>query len=54
MKKIVNAVKWFFSNPTCVFCLGMAIGLLATTLEVIREIRIISIIRILPVCFGKG
>jgi formylglycine-generating enzyme required for sulfatase activity len=36
MKKIVNAVKWFFSNPTCVFCLGMAIVLLATTLEVIR------------------
>ena len=36
MKKIVNAIKWFFSNPTCVFCLGMAITLLATTLEVAR------------------
>ena len=36
MKKIINAIKWFFSNPTCVFCLGMAIVLLATTLEVVR------------------
>ncbi len=36
MKKIVNAIKWFFSNPTCVFLLGMAITLLATTLEVVR------------------
>ena len=36
MKKIINAIKWFFSNPTCVFWLGMAIVLLATTLEVVR------------------
>lgn len=36
MKKVVNALKWFFSNPTCVFCLGLAIALLATTLEVVR------------------
>lgn len=36
MKKIVNAIKWFFSNPTCVFWLGMAVTLLATTLEVVR------------------
>ncbi len=36
MKKIANALKWFFSNPTCVFCLGLAIALLATTLEVVR------------------
>ncbi len=36
MKKIVNALKWFFSNPTCVFFFGLAIVLLATTLEVVR------------------
>ena len=36
MKKIANALKWFFSNPTCVFLLGLAIVLLATTLEVVR------------------
>ena len=36
MKKVVNALKWFFSNPTCVFCLGLAVVLLATTLEVVR------------------
>ena len=36
MKKITNALKWFFSNPTCVFLLGLAIVLLATTLEVVR------------------
>ncbi len=36
MKKIINGVKWFFSNPTCVFFLGLAIVLLATTLEVVR------------------
>lgn len=36
MKKVVNALKWFFSNPTCVFLLGLAIVLLATTLEVVR------------------
>ena len=36
MKRIVRAVKWFFSNPTCVFFLGLAIVLLATSLEVFR------------------
>jgi len=36
MKKIIHALKWFFSNPTCVFFLGLAIVLLATTLEVVR------------------
>ena len=36
MKKVVNAFKWFFSNPTCVFFLGLAVVLLATTLEVAR------------------
>ena len=36
MKKVVNGVKWFFSNPTCVFCLGMVIALIATTVEVVR------------------
>ncbi len=35
-KKIVNGIKWFFSNPTCVFCLGLLIVLLATSLEVFR------------------
>ena len=36
MKTIVKWVKWFFSNPTCVFLLGLAVVLLATTLEVVR------------------
>ncbi len=36
MSKIINAIKWFFSNPRCVFWLGMAITLLATVLEVAR------------------
>ena len=36
MKKIANGIKWFFSNPTCVFCLGLLIVLLATSLEVFR------------------
>ena len=36
MKKVINAFKWFFSNPTCVFFLGLAVVLLATTLEVAR------------------
>ena len=36
MKKVVAGLKWFFSNPTCVFCLGLAITLLATSLEVFR------------------
>ena len=36
MNKIINAIKWFFSNPRCVFWLGMAITLLATVLEVAR------------------
>ena len=36
MKKVTNALRWFFSNPTCVFLLGLAIVLLATTLEVVR------------------
>ena len=36
MKKIIQGVRWFFSNPTCVFLLGLAVVLLATTLEVVR------------------
>lgn len=36
MKKVANALKWFFSNPTCVFVLGLVIVVLATTLEVVR------------------
>ncbi len=37
MKRVINAIKWFFSNPRCVFWLGMAITLLATFLEMIRS-----------------
>lgn len=36
MKKIVGAVKWFFSNSTCVFVLGLVVALLATWIEVMR------------------
>ena len=36
MKKVKAALVWFFSNPTCVFWLGLAVVLLATTLEVVR------------------
>lgn len=36
MKKIVNAIQRFFSNPTCVFCLGLIIVLIATSVEVFR------------------
>ena len=36
MKKILQTIKWFFSNPACVFWLGMVIVLVATTLEVVR------------------
>ena len=36
VKKVVNALRWFFSNPTCMFFLGLAVVLLATTLEVAR------------------
>ena len=36
LKRIKSGVVWFFSNPTCVFWLGMAIVLLATSLEVFR------------------
>ncbi len=36
MKKIVASIKWFFSNPTCVFWLGFVIVLVATSLEVFR------------------
>lgn len=36
MRKIVNAIKWFFSNPACVYVLGLVIVLLATSLEVFR------------------
>ena len=32
MKRIVDAVKWFFSNPTCVFVLGLVVVLLATSM----------------------
>ena len=36
MKRILDAVKGFFCNPKCVFFLGLAVVLVATTLEVMR------------------
>ena len=36
MKKVLNAVKWFFLAPRCLFWLGMTVTLLATTIEVVR------------------
>lgn len=36
MKKTVNAIKTFFTNPTYVFVLGLLVALLATTIEVVR------------------
>ena len=36
MHSILKGIKWFFSNKWCVFFLGLAIVLLATTLEVVR------------------
>lgn len=32
----IERLRRFFSNPKCIFCLGMAVTLLATTLEVVR------------------
>ena len=36
MRRILDALKWFFTNPTCVFCLGLAVVLTATTIELLR------------------
>ena len=36
IKKVLQAVKWFFLNPRCLFWLGMTITFLATTIEVVR------------------
>ena len=36
MKRALQALKRFFSNPTCVFCLGLAVVLTATTIETLR------------------
>lgn len=36
MKSFVEAIKGFLSNPKCVFFLGLAVVLFATTLEVLR------------------
>ncbi|MBR1767728.1 MAG: SUMF1/EgtB/PvdO family nonheme iron enzyme [Prevotella sp.] len=36
MRRILDALKWFFTNPTCVFCLGLAVVLTATTIEILR------------------
>ena len=36
MKKVLDAVKWFFLDGRCLFWLGMTITLLATTIEVVR------------------
>ena len=37
MKKIIDAIKWFFTNPTCVFCLGVVVTIVATLLEMNRS-----------------
>ena len=36
MRRILDALKWFFTNPTCVFCLGLVVVLTATTIELLR------------------
>ena len=36
MKNVINSIKWFFTNPKCLFFLGLAISLTATTIEVVR------------------
>ena len=36
MKKIINSIEWFFTNPKCLFFLGLIISLTATTIEVVR------------------
>lgn len=36
MKSMIEAMKRFFGNPKCVFFLGLAVVLVATTLEVMR------------------
>ena len=36
MKKIINSIEWFFTNPRCLFFLGLIISLTATTIEVVR------------------
>lgn len=37
MKKILTAITSFFSNKKCVFCFGLLIALIATTVEVLRH-----------------
>jgi len=36
MRRIADALKCFFTNPTCVFCLGLAVVLAVTTIEILR------------------
>ena len=36
MKKVLNAIKFFFTDYRCLFWFGLAISLLATTIEVVR------------------
>lgn len=36
MKRVGSALKWFFSSPACVFFLGLAVVLTATTIETLR------------------
>ena len=36
MKSIINAINRFFSNPKCVFALGLLVVFVATFLETIR------------------
>ena len=37
MNKFIKGIRWFFSNPRCVFYLGLVIAIVATTLEVSRS-----------------
>ena len=54
MKKVLDAVKWFFLDGRCLFWLGMTITLLATTIEVVRGRNTNYFdYRTLPECFGK-
>lgn len=37
MKRFIDGIKWFFMNPTCVFCLGVVVTIVATLLEMNRS-----------------
>ncbi len=37
MKKVIEGIKWFFTNPRYVYCLGLVITIVATFLEMMRS-----------------